>query len=95
MSYGHPIIGSSGWQALTPAQKGAWMHRFIRRAHRARTRALGRVMLGWARYLRRRQYMRDLAELSAMDDMMLKDIGVSRCEVRGAIQSGTDLRPQR
>jgi uncharacterized protein YjiS (DUF1127 family) len=39
--------------------------------------------------------MRDLATLSAMDDMMLKDIGVSRCQVRGAIHSGTDLKPSR
>jgi len=93
--YGHPIIWPSGWQALTPAQNGAWTRRFIRRAHRARTRAIGRVMLGWARYLRRLQLMRDLATLSAMDDMMLKDIGVNRCQIRGAIASGTDLKPLR
>jgi uncharacterized protein YjiS (DUF1127 family) len=93
--YGHPIIWPSGWQALTPAQKGAWTRRFIRRAHRARARAIGRVMLGWARHVRRRQLMRDLATLSAMDDMMLKDIGVNRCQIRGAIESGTDLKPLR
>ena len=93
--YGHPIIWPSGCQAFTPAQKGAWVSRFIRRAHRARTRAIGRVILGWARYLRRRQLMRDLATLSAMDDLMLKDIGVNRCQIRGAIESGTDLKPLR
>jgi uncharacterized protein YjiS (DUF1127 family) len=98
MSYGHygfPVIRPADWQALTPAQKGTLTLRLIRYAHAARSRAIGRVLLGWARFLRRRRYMRDLATLSAMDDMMLKDIGVSRCQVRGAIQSGTDLKPSR
>ena len=93
--YGFPVVWPSNWQALTPAQKGTWTCRFIRRAHRARTRAIGRVLLGWARYLRRRRYRRDLAALSVMDDLMLRDIGVSRCEIRGAIRSGTDLKPAR
>jgi len=93
--YGHPFMSPGDWQALTPAQKGTWMRRFVRRAHRARTRAIGRVLLGWARFVRRRRLMRDLATLSAMDDMMLKDIGVNRCEIRAAIQSGTDLKPSR
>ena len=39
--------------------------------------------------------LRDLATLSAMDDMMLKDIGVNRCQIRGAIDCGTDLKPLR
>ncbi|MCP4614814.1 MAG: DUF1127 domain-containing protein [Bradyrhizobium sp.] len=98
MSYGHcgsPIIRPSDWLALTPAQKGTLMRRFIRRAHRARTRAMGRVLLGWARYLRHRQRMRDLAALSAMDDMALRDMGVCRCQIRGAIESGADLRSVR
>jgi uncharacterized protein YjiS (DUF1127 family) len=30
-----------------------------------------------------------------MDDMMLKDVGVSRCEVRAARQSGSDLKRSR
>ena len=38
---------------------------------------------------------RDLATLSAMDDMMLKDIGVNRCQIRSAIESGADLKPLR
>lgn len=93
--YGFPVNWPSDWQALTPAQKGTWTRRFIRRAHRARTRAIGRVLLGWACYLRRRQNRRDLATLSGMDDLMLRDIGVSRCQIRGAIESGTDLKPAR
>ena len=93
--YGHPVIRPSDWEALTPAQKGTLTRRLIRYAHAARSRAIGRVLLGWARFVRRRRYMRDLATLSAMDDMMLKDIGVNRCEIRAAIQSGTDLKPSR
>ena len=88
MVYGHhgfPVTRPSDWQALTPAQKGTLTRRLIRYAHAARSRAIGRVLLGWARFLRRRRYMRDLAALSAMDDLMLKDVGVSRCQVRGAI----------
>ena len=91
--YGFSVVWPSNWQALTPAQKGTWTRRFIRRAHRARTRAIGKVLLGWTRYLRRRRYRRDLATLSAMDDLMLRDIGISRCEIRGAMESGADLRP--
>jgi uncharacterized protein YjiS (DUF1127 family) len=96
MSQGHyesPVVWPINWQALTPAQQGTWMRRFIRRAHRARARAIGRVLLGWGRYLRRRRHLRDLATLLAMDDLMLRDIGVSRCEIRGAIACGTELKP--
>jgi uncharacterized protein YjiS (DUF1127 family) len=91
---GHPAIWPSGWNALTPAQKGNWTRKFVRRVHRARSRAIGSLLLGWTRYVRRRQLRRDLAELSAMDDMMLRDVGVSRSQVRGAIWSGTDLEPR-
>ena len=93
--YGFPVVWPSDWQKLSPVQKSTWTRRFIRRAHRARTRAIGRMLLGWARYLRHRQRMRDLATLSAMDDLMLKDIGVSRSQIRAAIVSGTDLKPAR
>src|SRR5262245_31211333 len=91
--YGFPVVWHSNWQLLTPAQKGTWTRRFIRRAHRARARAIGSVLLGWIRYLRHRQRMRDLATLSAMDDLMLRDIGISRCEIRGALESGAELMP--
>jgi uncharacterized protein YjiS (DUF1127 family) len=89
--YGFPVVWPSDWQALTPVQKSRWTRGFIRRARRARARAIGRLLLGWARYLRRRQVRRDLAELSAMDDMLLRDVGVSRSQVRGAIESGSEL----
>lgn len=90
-----PIVRPSDWLSLTPAQKGALLHRLARRARRARARAIGRVLLGWTHYLRRRQRMADLAALSAMNDIELKDIGVNRCEIRRAVQAGTDLKPMR
>ena len=92
---GHPIILPSCWQTISPAQKGTLTHRLIRRAHTARSRAIGMMLLGWARFLQHRQRERDFATLSAMDDMMLRDIGVNRCQLRGAIRSGTDLKPCR
>jgi uncharacterized protein YjiS (DUF1127 family) len=49
----------------------------------------------WRRYRRRRRYLRELGELSAMDDLSLRDVGISRCEVRAAIRSGKDLRSAR
>jgi uncharacterized protein YjiS (DUF1127 family) len=53
------------------------------------------VRLIWARYLDRRARLRDLAALSAMDDLSLKDIGISRLEIRAAMRSGADLSSSR
>jgi len=53
------------------------------------------IRAAWRRYLRRRRHLHELGELSAMDDLSLKDVGISRCEVRGAIRSRTDLRSVR
>jgi uncharacterized protein YjiS (DUF1127 family) len=86
-----PISWPYAWRALTPVQKGTLTVHLIRRAHEARAHAIGQALLGWARYLRRRRRMRELRELSALDDMMLKDMGVSRSIVRGAIESGSDV----
>ena len=58
--------------------------RYIWRA----TRALRSARM---RYRRRQRLRSDLAQLAAMDDLSLKDIGISRTEVRGAIREGTDL----
>ena len=93
--HGYPVIRLSDWVSLTPAERGTLVHRFVRRVQRARARAIGRMLLGWARYLRHRQRMHDLATLSAMDDIELRDIGVNRCEIRRAVQTGTDLKPMR
>jgi uncharacterized protein YjiS (DUF1127 family) len=55
-------------------------------------RARGAMRAAMQRFLRYRRTLRELRELSAMDDRMLRDIGLSRCEVRGAIRLGIDLR---
>jgi uncharacterized protein YjiS (DUF1127 family) len=39
--------------------------------------------------------MRELCELRAMDDMSLKDIGITRLDIRAAIRSGVDLESAR
>jgi uncharacterized protein YjiS (DUF1127 family) len=49
------------------------------------------IHAAWRRHLRRRRYLHELAELSAMNDLSLRDIGISRCEVRAAIRERTDL----
>lgn len=45
----------------------------------------------WKRYRERHMRLRELAELAAMDDMALKDIGISRLDIRAALRSGADL----
>jgi uncharacterized protein YjiS (DUF1127 family) len=52
------------------------------------------IGVAWARYLFRRARSRDLAILSAMDDVSLKDIGITRLDIRAAIRSDRDLRPR-
>ena len=79
------------WEALTPLQRSALTRDLVRQAHAARTRAVGRVLLGWARYIRYRRRRRELAELAAMDDRALKDVGVNRFEIGAAIRSGRGL----
>ena len=37
----------------------------------------------WTAHLRRREHWEDLAQLRAMSDPELRDIGISRCEIRG------------
>jgi uncharacterized protein YjiS (DUF1127 family) len=39
-------------------------------------------------YLRRRDRMRAYAELSAFDDLWLRDIGISRSGIQAALHSG-------
>jgi uncharacterized protein YjiS (DUF1127 family) len=58
-------------------------------------RAAEAIRAASARYVRRRRQLRELHELCAMDDMSLRDIGISRLEVRAAIRSGVDLRSAR
>jgi uncharacterized protein YjiS (DUF1127 family) len=49
------------------------------------------IHAAWRRYLRHRRHLHELGELSAMDDLSLRDIGISRSEVRAAIQDRKDL----
>jgi len=49
------------------------------------------ILATWRRFLRQRRYLHELGELSSMDDLSLRDIGISRCEVRAAIRTRSDL----
>jgi uncharacterized protein YjiS (DUF1127 family) len=57
--------------------------RFARRVSAA-------ISTAWAHYVHNRNQLRDLAALSAMDDTSLRDIGISRLEIRAAIRSKID-----
>ena len=58
---------------------------------RLAARAARAIRTAWARYVSRRRRWRELCELRAMDDMSLKDIGITRLDIRAAIRSGVDL----
>jgi uncharacterized protein YjiS (DUF1127 family) len=64
-------------------------------APRLAARAALAIRAAWARYVNRRQRSRELRELRAMDDMSLKDIGITRLDIRAAIRSGVDLESRR
>jgi uncharacterized protein YjiS (DUF1127 family) len=70
------------------------MRLFVQRASvwRHVWRTARAVRSAWIRYLRHRQHQRDLAQLAAMSDFELKDIGISRDQIRAALRDGTDLR---
>jgi uncharacterized protein YjiS (DUF1127 family) len=60
-------------------------------SRRTARRVVRFLLSAWERYRRHRRHMHELAELAAMDDLDLRDVGISRCEVRGAIRSGEKL----
>ena len=60
----------------------------IRRVLRGARRT---IRAAWRNHLLRRRRRRDFAVLVAMDDISLRDMGISRCEVRAAIREGTGL----
>jgi uncharacterized protein YjiS (DUF1127 family) len=91
MRYARCAIQTSDWRALTPSRQAAITRELIRQAHAARTRAIGKMLTGWVRYLRRRRQRRELAELKGMDDLALRDTGITRFEIDEAIRSGTSL----
>jgi uncharacterized protein YjiS (DUF1127 family) len=58
-------------------------------------RALLVIRTAWQRFLRRRRRLHELGELVAMDDLSLRDIAISRGEIRAAIQARGDMRSVR
>ncbi len=58
-------------------------------------RAAEAIRAVWARHASRRRQLRELRELCAMDDMLLKDLGISRLDIQASIRSGVDLRSAR
>src|SRR5262249_7942066 len=106
----HLGISAPVWKALAPAQQSALTWLLMRQAHSARSRAIGTALLGVVgglfavlmrirmarrRHLRHRLDRRDLVVLSSMDEVLLRDIGISRSELRAAIRCRTDRRLQR
>ena len=58
-------------------------------------RAIDAIRSAWMRYLRHRQRQRDLAQLAAMNDFELRDIGISRDQIHAALQEGSSLCSER
>ena len=93
-------IDLAGWKALAPAQQNAMISRLVRRARAARSRAVGLILSrasrilrrAWANYLIRRRRQREFAELVTLNDLSLRDMGLSRLDIRSAMRSRTDLR---
>ena len=48
------------------------------------------IRAAWMHYIDNRERFRAFSALSAMDDSSLKDIGISRLEIRAAIRSDAD-----
>jgi uncharacterized protein YjiS (DUF1127 family) len=46
----------------------------------------------WLRFKCHRRRLQGLCELSSMNDYELRDIGISRCDVRAAIRFGLDVQ---
>jgi uncharacterized protein YjiS (DUF1127 family) len=69
--------------ASTPGTAGA--------AWRAAGDVVEAVRRAMRRHLARQKRLKELRELSAMDDIGLKDIGISRLEIRSALRSNAGL----
>jgi uncharacterized protein YjiS (DUF1127 family) len=87
-------IDPSNRKTLTPAS--LWSFEFQRAGARRHVwRAMGAIRSAWMCHLRHRRRQRDLRQLAAMNDFELKDIGLSRDQIRAALWEGTDLRSAR
>ncbi len=73
------------YRRLTPAQYTLLHARAVERAKALRTQFL-RNLLGQLFSWRRRRAA--IAELNALDDQMLKDIGLHRSEIEAAVREG-------
>jgi uncharacterized protein YjiS (DUF1127 family) len=51
-------------------------------------RIRSRVVRLWSTFCRTRQMRRAIAELEVLDDRMLKDIGIRRCEIESIVRYG-------
>jgi uncharacterized protein YjiS (DUF1127 family) len=51
-------------------------------------RIRSRVVRLWSAFRRMRQMRRAIAELEVLDDRMLKDIGICRCEIESIVRYG-------
>jgi uncharacterized protein YjiS (DUF1127 family) len=64
-------------------------------ARRAAGTLVKAVRTAVQRHLARQRRLNELRELSAMDDLGLRDIGISRLEVRAALRSNAARLPRR
>ena len=69
--------------------------RSIRLMARAGWRLLAMLWRGAVRYLERQRRLRELHQLAAMSDRELRDMGISRNEIRNAVRSGAMEMPCR
>ena len=89
-------IDLAGWKALAPVEQNALISRLVRRAHAARSRAVGLILSrasrilrrAWANHLIRRRRQREFAELATLDDLSLRDMGISRLDVAARFGRG-------
>jgi uncharacterized protein YjiS (DUF1127 family) len=88
------------YRALAPADREAFKREVIRRAHAERDAVIRAALRGlwsslltgaavlhylWAAYRKRRERRIGMDELFALDDNMLKDMGISRSEIIAAV----------
>jgi uncharacterized protein YjiS (DUF1127 family) len=52
-------------------------------------RVRSRIVRLWSAFCRAQQMRRAIAELEALDDRMLKDIGIHRCEIESIVRYGS------
>jgi len=79
----------AGYRRLTPAQYTRLQERVIERAKDLRAEHLRNLFSQLLSWRRRRTA---IAELNALDDAMLKDIGLHRSGIEAAVECGLSAR---